>query len=233
MSKEAEHIEDSNRLPILAETVRRAHAGTMDAAKTAAAYAIEAGTALIEAKALLKHGQWLPWLKEHCHLSERTAQLYMKIVRLGFNAEGLARIGIKATGQAIEARYPDQWSWQYGDESEWRPWLPFSLFLIIECDRSTEWVSEHLDWLKRGGWNSPDEWMCDDGDGCRHAFKMEPIPDETKDGWQAYKRANEARPLRDLKTILAMSADQIRNGCGFADAGSHGAEAGGNVESPE
>ncbi len=36
---------------------------------------------LIEAKALVKHGEWLPWLKEHCTISERTAQLYMRCAK--------------------------------------------------------------------------------------------------------------------------------------------------------
>ena len=41
-------------------------------------HAIEAGALLLEAKEQLKHGQWLPWLKDHCTISERTAQLYMR-----------------------------------------------------------------------------------------------------------------------------------------------------------
>jgi hypothetical protein len=45
-------------------------------------HAITAGNLLIEAKAKLnKHGQWLPWLREHCTMSERTAQLYMRLAR--------------------------------------------------------------------------------------------------------------------------------------------------------
>jgi hypothetical protein len=32
-----------------------------------------AGDLLIEAKALVPHGQWLPWLAEHCEMAERTA----------------------------------------------------------------------------------------------------------------------------------------------------------------
>ena len=35
----------------------------------------------IEAKGLLKHGQWLPWLAEHCSISDRSAQLYMRIAK--------------------------------------------------------------------------------------------------------------------------------------------------------
>src|SRR3954452_25391410 len=68
----------SNRLPVLAAEIRRAHADVHDAAMTAAQRAIDAGHALIEAKELVAHGQWLPWLRENCALSERTAQLYMK-----------------------------------------------------------------------------------------------------------------------------------------------------------
>jgi hypothetical protein len=45
-------------------------------------HAITAGNLLIEAKAKLnKHGQWLPWLRANCTMSERTAQLYMRPAR--------------------------------------------------------------------------------------------------------------------------------------------------------
>ena len=49
--------------------------------QTSAAAAIEVGRKLIEAKALLPHGQWLPWLKDHVGISERTAQDYMALAR--------------------------------------------------------------------------------------------------------------------------------------------------------
>ena len=44
-------------------------------------HAINAGRLLIEAKAQLAHGQWLPWLEDHCQVSERTAQAYMQCAR--------------------------------------------------------------------------------------------------------------------------------------------------------
>jgi len=37
-----------------------------------------AGDLLTQAKAQVPHGQWLPWLHDHCTISERTAQLYTK-----------------------------------------------------------------------------------------------------------------------------------------------------------
>ena len=44
-------------------------------------HAIVAGELLLDAKDLLKHGQWLPWLAENCAISERTAQLYMRCAK--------------------------------------------------------------------------------------------------------------------------------------------------------
>jgi hypothetical protein len=84
----------SNRLPVLAAEIRRAHADVQDAAKTAAERAIAAGHTLIEAKQLVKHGEWLPWLKEHCELAERTAQTYMRIARSGMKSATVADLGL-------------------------------------------------------------------------------------------------------------------------------------------
>jgi len=40
-----------------------------------------AGDLLTQAKAQVPHGQWLPWLAEHCAIAERTAQAYMRVAR--------------------------------------------------------------------------------------------------------------------------------------------------------
>jgi hypothetical protein len=42
-------------------------------------HALRAGELLLEAKALAKHGQWLPWLSANVDLSERQAQKYMQL----------------------------------------------------------------------------------------------------------------------------------------------------------
>ncbi len=52
--------------------------------------AIEIGRRLVEAKELLSHGEWLPWLKRETEFSERSAQNYMKI----FNEYGAAQLGL-------------------------------------------------------------------------------------------------------------------------------------------
>ena len=51
---------------------------------------IEIGRRLNEAKELLKHGEWLPWLEKETDFSERQAQRYMKV----FNEYGAAQLGL-------------------------------------------------------------------------------------------------------------------------------------------
>jgi Protein of unknown function (DUF3102) len=70
----------SNRLAMLAAEIRGGMSGVKAAEQARAKHAVATGRALVEAKSLLKHGRWLPWLKEHCDMSERSAQLYMGLI---------------------------------------------------------------------------------------------------------------------------------------------------------
>jgi protein gp37 len=60
-----------------------------------AASAIEAGRMLIEAKAMLRHGDWLPWLRVHVEISGRTASDYMRLAR-DPNSQHAADLSIRA-----------------------------------------------------------------------------------------------------------------------------------------
>jgi hypothetical protein len=72
----------SNSLMDLAARFKAEHRACMHAMRDSVAHAIAAGEILIEAKQQLNHGQWLPWLKEHCgDVAERTAQLYMRAAK--------------------------------------------------------------------------------------------------------------------------------------------------------
>lgn len=51
------------------------------------------GRGLIEAKAQLPHGEWLPWLTMRVEFSADTAQNYMKLVRKYSNPEALRDLG--------------------------------------------------------------------------------------------------------------------------------------------
>ena len=68
-------------LPDLAARIRAEHAGVVATLQRSFAHAMAAGDLLLAAKAQLKHGQWLPWLADHCGISERTAQVYMRLAK--------------------------------------------------------------------------------------------------------------------------------------------------------
>ena len=68
----------SNRLTHLAAEINAEHDAATGAFKKGCEHALRAGELLLEAKEQVKHGEWLPWLKANCHISQRSAQLYMK-----------------------------------------------------------------------------------------------------------------------------------------------------------
>ena len=51
------------------------------------------GQRLLEAKAMLPHGEWLPWLTERVEFSERQAQRFMKLAQEWSNPTALSDLG--------------------------------------------------------------------------------------------------------------------------------------------
>ena len=51
------------------------------------------GNCLIEAKSMLLHGEWLPWLNSKVGYSEKTAQNFMRLAREFSNPQALADLG--------------------------------------------------------------------------------------------------------------------------------------------
>lgn len=63
--------------------------------------AIEIGKRLIEAKAQLKHGEWLPWLSEKVEFSEATAQRFMQLARGYENPAPVRDLGVSKALQLL------------------------------------------------------------------------------------------------------------------------------------
>jgi hypothetical protein len=71
----------STDLQGLADRINHAHEECASALRRGLRHALEAGRLLLEAKAALPHGAWLPWLRANCKVPERTAQRYMRLAR--------------------------------------------------------------------------------------------------------------------------------------------------------
>jgi len=95
----------SNSLADLAARIKLEHQAVAVALKDSLRHALAAGELLIEAKERVPHGQWLPWLREHCTISERTAQLYMRAAKhraeLESNTQGIADLTLSEAAAVL------------------------------------------------------------------------------------------------------------------------------------
>jgi hypothetical protein len=85
----------SNSLADLAARIKAEHKASSESLRDSVAHATACGKLLIEAKAQLGHGQWLPWLRTHCGMSARTAQIYMQLAKLDPNAQRVADLPLR------------------------------------------------------------------------------------------------------------------------------------------
>ncbi|MEW9838492.1 DUF3102 domain-containing protein [Mesorhizobium marinum] len=123
----------SNRLPILAAEIRQAQLDIEKATRLAAGKAIFTGNSLIEAKALVKHGKWLPFLKE-AGIGERQAQRYMTLARSGLKSDTVSDLGgFKAALEYLGARRVPAADGQLVAVLPHSPWRE-PLVVIWECD---------------------------------------------------------------------------------------------------
>jgi hypothetical protein len=188
----------SNRLPVLGAEIRKAHADVQESAKTAAQRAIDAGNLLIEAKELVRHGEWLPWLRENCALAERTAQLYMKIAKSGLESAMVADLGLQGAAEAI-VFHIDYWSEL--SEPELIEWRVFALFLVRKEGWHIQGAFEHTEWLRRGDVKTPSEWLFgENGNRFRrvHHPKSPPLSAAFLESWREFLAANRHRTEKDI-----------------------------------
>lgn len=79
--------------PAEGRTIEAITGDILEAKRTGGEAILTIGRCLIEAKDLLPHGEWLPWLTERVEFSPRTAQKFMKLAREWSNANTLADLG--------------------------------------------------------------------------------------------------------------------------------------------
>src|SRR5258708_7224274 len=83
-----------SRLDQLAEAIAAEHRAVGDGIRTSLEHAHAAGVLLLEAKALVPHGMWLAWVREHCAISARQVQKYERL------AESWGALQTKASSRA-------------------------------------------------------------------------------------------------------------------------------------
>jgi hypothetical protein len=98
-----------NRLPVLAAEIADAHQGAAKAIVTSLSEAMRAGERLLEAKALVRHGEWRTWVAGNLPFSERTASRYMRLTRHRdlLEVRHVADLTIAAAGEMLAEARPD------------------------------------------------------------------------------------------------------------------------------
>jgi Protein of unknown function (DUF3102) len=99
----------SNSLTDLVARINAEHEAAGSALKRSLQHAMAAGDLLREAKAQLSHGQWLPWLKMHCNIPERTARLYMRLAQNRREIGNVADLTVRGA-VALLASPPDSFA---------------------------------------------------------------------------------------------------------------------------
>jgi hypothetical protein len=104
----------------LAARIRAEHEAAQSAMRSVVIHAIEAGKLLMEAKALVGHGNWLVWLEENCGFSERTAQGYMRLARLDpTKAQRVADLSLREALKALAEAKGSPAAVSWSGEVEW------------------------------------------------------------------------------------------------------------------
>jgi Protein of unknown function (DUF3102) len=106
----------------LAASIQREHELCAAAIERGCEHAINAGRLLLEAKAQLKHGRWLPWLRDNCQIATRTAQVYMQLTRLAPNAQRVADLPLRRA--ALELQRQDRDARQRAEREQVSQQLP-------------------------------------------------------------------------------------------------------------
>jgi hypothetical protein len=98
-------LQPQGQLAELAQRIRAERAAVAKAHSDLALHAIAYGRALIEAKAAVKHGEWVYWLTHNCEVGEREARRYMEVAREfdqnGHSASGLTGLSLRGLKQLL------------------------------------------------------------------------------------------------------------------------------------
>ena len=140
-----EVLPNNAALADLAGRINTEHKAVCEAAMTATQHAIKCGVLLTEAKSGLPHGQWLPWLKENCELSERTIQAYMRLARRyeeldGEEAQRVADLPVRQAMVAIaDSRADNPLPAQHSNYEEVAAWAEKQIISPINAFDLDSW----------------------------------------------------------------------------------------------
>jgi len=97
----------------IAERINAEHRLAASNEATALEHKIKCGEMLLQQKAITKHGQWKPWVKQHCEFEYSTATIYMDMARKKLTGVNFSSVGeSRRQRRAAKATKPPRYSWR-------------------------------------------------------------------------------------------------------------------------
>jgi hypothetical protein len=118
--------------------IEAAHLATRDAVLNAVARAVECGHLLLEAKAKVGHGNWIPWIEKNLSLSVRQVQKYM---RLAEHLDPNAPWGTHLTINEALAEISEKWEPPSATVTSLHPSEPSHVMRVTTSSASPEWCT--------------------------------------------------------------------------------------------
>jgi hypothetical protein len=94
---------------------------------------MDTGDMLLEAKHQVGHGHWMDWLKEHCGMAQRTANLYMRLAKNRKVIEASGDIAGMTLNAAARLLAPDEEK----DEDELEKFRAEITLLLLQVQTNT------------------------------------------------------------------------------------------------
>jgi len=158
---------DTDGLSILASQINASHEAFVDSSRSALERGKECGQFLLQAKAQVRHGQWLKWLKANINCSVRTAQYYIKVAehwdelvqKNAVVAYSTLRSAIKFLEQPKPSEYMSAEEYQSEPQQRFRAFVQ-ELFAaepewsgrrdqVLGCEKRAETLNERVNQLQR------------------------------------------------------------------------------------
>jgi hypothetical protein len=136
-------------LPALAAGINDRHDQAHRSTQQAIDAARECGELLLEAKAQVEHGSWLPWLEANTRVGARQAQKYMRLARAD-KCELGSHLGINAALEALAEPKGDALAKEHGLAELRRCWAEVSpaakeaFLLVIEMVGTGQDIPDYL-----------------------------------------------------------------------------------------
>ena len=186
---------NSNRLVALAADIKAEHSRQLVDVRAIGDRAIAIGNMLIEAKATVSHGGWLPWLAG-TGLGERTAQRYMRLVTHGIKSDTVSDMGINRVLATISTAPIDFDMPSHGEVLWLTTGHPIERVAWI-------WPVQNIDVYDGFYWFLMCDWRPGTGDlGCKIWLKRPAKPLAISIAMQ-----NEGFPAGDAEASISTTAD--------------------------